>query len=269
MNNYTLLTGAVGGLGQAFVFELLKQNKSLLLVSTKQEKLDNFIKKYKEIFQNKNIKTFVCDLSKKEQITNLINFIKQEKITVNTLINNAGVIIEGDLENFSDEQIENAIMVNCIGTLDLTKNIIKIRDKNQKLEVLTVASVASRYPIPHMGVYSATKAFLLSMMLSLSYEYSKKDISFSTVCPGGMATTQEMKDSIKSMGIGGKLSTLSTEKVAKIALKGLKRGKRVITPGFFNKFLVFLGKLVPITFQAKQAGNIYKKSQIKRGLYKK
>jgi len=269
MNNYTLITGAVGGLGQAFVFELLKQNESLLLVSTKQEKLDNFLNKNKEILENKNIKTFVCDLSKKEQRQKLIAFIKDEKLTITRLINNAGVIIEGDLENFSDEQIENAVMVNCVGTLDLTKNIINIRDKTQKLEVLTVASVASRYPIPHMGVYSATKAFLLSMMLSLSYEYKKKDITFSTVCPGGMATTKEMQDSIKSMGLGGKLSTLPTQKIAKIALKGLKRGKRVITPGFFNSFLVFLGKLVPITFQAKQAGNIYKKSQIKRGLYKK
>lgn len=261
--NYTLITGSTGGLGTAFVFELLKQNENLILTSTKQEKLDALLK----TIPNKNsILTFVCNLSKKQDRQNLLKFIKEKKITITRLINNAGVIIEGDMEKFDDEQIENAIMVNCVGTVDLTKKIVTIRDKTQKLEVLTVASVAARYPIPHFGIYAATKAFLLSMMTSLSYEYNKKDVTFSTVCPGGMATNPEMVESIKSMGLGGKLSTIKTEKVAKIALKGLKKGKRVITPGFFNKFLVFLGKLVPITCQAKQAGKIYKKSQKKRNI---
>lgn len=266
MTNYTLITGSTGGLGQAFVFELLKTNQNLLLTSTKQEKIDKLLSIVKEKHNNANILTFVCNLSKKEDREKLIAFIKEKQISITRLINNAGVIIEGNLEKFSDEEIENATNVNCIGVLDLTKKIIRIRNKKQKLEVLTVASVASRYPIPHMGVYSATKAFILSMMLSLSYEYNKKDITFSTVCPGGMATNKEMVESIKSMGLGGKLSTLKTEKVAKIALKGLKKGKRVITPGFFNKFLVFLGKLVPITFQTKQAGKIYAKSQKKRNM---
>lgn len=261
--NYTLITGATGGLGNAFVFELLKNNENLLLTSTSEEKLTNLLAK---IDNKDNILTFVCNLSKKQDRQNLIKFIKEKNITITRLINNAGVIIEGDMEKFDDEQIENAIMVNCVGVLDLTKKIIRIRDKTQKLEVLTVASVASRYPIPHMGVYSATKAFLLSMMTSLSYEYKKSDITFSTVCPGGMATNKDMVESIKSMGLGGKLSTVKTDKVARTALKGLKKGKRVITPGFFNKFLVFLGKLVPITFQAKQAGKIYAKSQKKRGM---
>ena len=261
--NYTLITGATGGLGQAFVFELLKENQKLLLTSTSEEKIKALLQ---NIDNKQDVLTFVCNLSKKEDRKKLIQFIQQKKITINRLINNAGVIIEGDMQKFEDEQLENAIMVNCVGTLDLTKNIISIRDKNQKLEVLTVASVAARYPIPHFGVYAATKAFLLSMMTALSYEYDKKDVTFSTVCPGGMATNKDMIESIKSMGLGGKLSTIKTEKVAKIALKGLKKGKRVVTPGFFNKFLVFLGKLVPITFQAKQAGKIYKKSQKKRNM---
>ena len=57
------------------------------------------------------------------------------------------------------------------------------------------------------------------MMTALSYEFKGKNIVFTTLCPGGMATSKEMQESIKSMGLGGKLSTLPTEKVAKIALK--------------------------------------------------
>ncbi len=261
--NYTLITGSTGGLGQSFVKECLKETDYLLITSTSDAKLSSFLN---TIDNKEHILTFVCDLAKNQDRQNLIDFIKEKKITITRLINNAGVIIEGDMQKFSDEQIAHAVEVNCIGVLDLTKKIIDIRDKEQKLEVLTVSSLASRYPIPHMGVYSATKSFLLSMMVALSYEYDKKDVTFSVVCPGGMATNKDMIESINSMGLGGKLSTVSTDKVARIALKGLKKGKRVTTPGFFNKFLAFLSKLTPITFQAKQAGKIYKKSQQKRNM---
>ena len=98
--NYTLITGATGGLGTAFVFELLKQNENLILTSTKQEKLDALLK---TIANKDNILTFVCNLSKKQDRQNLLKFIKEQKITITRLINNAGVIIEGDMEKFDDE----------------------------------------------------------------------------------------------------------------------------------------------------------------------
>ena len=104
------------------------------------------------------------------------------------------------------------------------------------------------------------------MMTALAYEYKKKNVVFTTICPGGMATTKAMQESIKSMGLGGKLSTVSTDKVAKIALKALKRKKKIVVPGFFNRILVFFSKIFSKSFTARQSGNVYYKSQKKRGL---
>lgn len=269
MKNFTLITGACGGLGQAFVELCLKNKENLVLTGTSQTKLDklkSFLEgTYEKELGEIKVKFLICDLSKIEDRKNLIKFIKENEIKISRLINNAGLIIEGDLLKFKDEEILKAIEVNCIGTLDLTQKIIKARDENQKLEILTVASLAASYPIPHMAVYAATKSFLVSMMTSLSVELKDKNIIFTTVCPGGMATNDAMKESIKSMGLGGKLSTLPTEKVAKVALKALKKKKNLVVPGFANKFVAFISKPFSMKFLARTTGYMWKKSQDKRG----
>ena len=269
MKNYTLITGACGGLGQSFVKICLQNKENLLLVGTSEQKLlalvNELQKNYKEILNVIELKTFVCDLSNKENRIAVIDFINNNNIIVNKLINNAGLIIEGDLLKFNDDEILKAIEVNCIGTLDLTQKIIKNRDNSQKLEILTVASLAASYPIPHMAVYAATKSFLVSMMTALSVELKDENVVITTSCPSGMATTQAMKDSIKSMGLGGKLSTLPTDKVAKVSLKALKKRKALVVPGVINKFVAVISKPFSLRFLAKTTGKMWKKSQTKRG----
>ena len=268
MKKYTLITGACGGLGREFVKLCLFNKENLLLSGTSEQKLDLLKKDLSDLFgdfyKDIDIKTFKCDISKKEDRLSLIEFIKTNEISVNRLINNAGLIIEGDLLRFEDDEIIKTIEINCIGTLDLTQKIIKIRDENQKLEVLTVSSLAGKYPIPHMAVYAATKSFLISMMTALSVELKDKNIVFSTVCPSGIATTKEMKESIESMGFGAKITTLSAEKIAKISLKGLKKRKAIIVPGAINKAISVISKLFSTRFLAKVTGKMWKKSQQKR-----
>ena len=261
---YTMITGACGGLGNAFTYECAKNKENLLLTGTNSARLENLKQKLKNEFADIQIETFVLNLADKNNREELISFIESNNIKVSKLINNAGVIIEGDMLRFSDDEIINAIEVNCVGTVDITKKLLKIREENKLFEVLTVSSAASSYPMPHMAVYAATKAFLVSMMTALSFELKGKNVIFSTVCPGGIATTEAMKESINSMGLGGKLSATSADKVARVALKGLKKHKKVVIPGAFNKFLVFVSKPFSKSFLAKRVGKIWAKSQKKR-----
>ena len=265
-NKYcTLITGACGGLGRAFVKILAEKKENLILVGTSEKKLSLLCEDFKDLFEGLFIKTIVCDLAKKKSRENLISEINEAGLIVNKLINNAGAIIEGDLLRFSNEEVENAVQVNCIGTLELTRMLFEQRDELKKFEVLTVSSQASFQPIPHMSVYASTKSFLTSMMTALKVEWKDKNTVVTTVCPSGMATNKEMQESIKSMGFNGKITTLPTEKVAKIALKALKKKKAIVIPGVVNKFVYFISKFCSPYFLAKTTGKMWKKSQAKRG----
>ena len=264
MDKYTLITGACGGLGREFVKKCSQLKENLILVGTNQTKLNLLLKDFSKEFSDIKVKSYVCNLENLDSIEKLISYIKSEKIYINKLINNAGVIIEGDLLRFTNEEIVNAINVNCIGTLYLTKKLIEIRDKNQKFEVLTIASQAAFQPMPHMSIYGATKSFLVSIMTAMSEELKDENVVITTSCPSGMATTDAMKEAIKAMGFKGKLTSLSTEKVAKISLNALKHKKKIVVPGKINKFIEFVSRPLSISFLTKTTGKMWKKSQMKR-----
>jgi short-subunit dehydrogenase len=137
---YTLITGACGGLGRAFVKLLAQKKENLILVGTSEKKLSDLLEEFKTQFDGLSVKTMVCDLSKRKSREALIDQVNEHGLIVDKLINNAGAIVEGDLLRFSNEEIEKAIQVNCIGTLELTRMFFEIRDPEKKFEVLTVSS---------------------------------------------------------------------------------------------------------------------------------
>ena len=262
MKTFTLITGACGGLGGAFATECAKNNENLILVGTNQKRLSELSQL---ISAENNVSTmfFTCDQSKKEIRAELFENIKDFDIT--KVILNAGYIDEGAAATKTLEQQEGVIKVNCEGTVAIAKVLIDRAITNKtKLEILVTSSLSAYYPMPQMAIYAASKAFLLHYFLGIREEYRKLNINITVLCPGGIPTTNAMKDAIKAQGISGKLTSASPEKVAKFALKCLKKNKPVAIPGFFNRFLGWLGTRPSKTFTAKQIGKRWVKSQKKR-----
>jgi len=261
---YVLLTGATGGLGQAFAFELARNGKNLIISATKQERLEKLKKELLVLNTEIDIQIVECDMSSEKSRKNLFAFVADNGFSLEMLINNAGYITEGSVSSVTADSILQAVRVNCEGTADLTKFVVDYHKTNDRLNILTVASLAAIYPMPYMSVYAASKAFLLSFMTALREEVKDKNIVVSTILPSGIYTTQAMKDAIASQGVGGRLSSMTPEKIAKIALR--KMGKAIIVPGFFNKFTRFVSNFDSYTYLAKFTGKRWKKSQKKRNM---
>ena len=112
MEKCILITGACGGLGKAFVRECAKEKKPMVLVGTSQKKLDALLEEFKVELDGMKVLTAVCNLAKVDDRKSLVEFVEKQGLQVSRLINNAGVIIEGDLLRFDDDEILNAIRVN-------------------------------------------------------------------------------------------------------------------------------------------------------------
>lgn len=262
---YSLITGATGGLGKAFVFECANRGDNLILTGSNQTKLDRIVDDVKAAFPGANIFSKTCDLSSLDSRNEFFNFIEENNLKINFLINNAGAIIEGEFISHSNEEILRAIRVNCEGTIDITQRVIKKRNKDESLHIVTIASMAGYYPMPYMATYAATKAMLKNFMIALNKEMKGKNVFITTICPSGIPTTDAMKEAIKSQGIAGRMTACSPEKIAKISLKASKKHKVVVVPKIINKFILVLSNLVGDRALSSVTGRMWKKSQEKRG----
>ncbi len=264
MANYTLITGATGGLGNAFVYECAKRGDNLVLTGTNKTKLEAITNKVKEEFPQILVLSKTCDLSSEEDRITFFKFLKDENVNVNFLINNAGYIIEGEFLSHDDKEILKAIRVNVEGTVDVTQKVIKNRNKDIPLNIITVASMAGYYPMPYMATYAATKAMLKNFMQAINYEMKGKNVFITTVCPSGIPTTDAMKEAIKSQGLAGKMTMSLPEDIARMSMKASKKHKPIIVPKGINKFINFISKLTSEKTLTKVVGKRWKKSQDKR-----
>ena len=261
-----LITGSTGGLGNSFVKYFCQDNNHLILTSTSQDKLDKLIKEIKDINSNIKITPIVCNFLDNKSIDSLVNHLKDNNIQLDYLINNAGYITEGSIENAYIDTLIDCIKVNCIGTTQLTKEILDLHNNLHILNIITIASMAGDYPMPHMAVYSSTKAYLKNFMLALGYEYKDKNVKSIVVQPGAIATSNEMKEAIKAQGVKGKLSAVSPDIIAKNSIKKCNKGKKTYTPGFFNQITKFFSYFAPTNLKMKAIGSMWRKSQQKRNI---
>ena len=265
---FAVITGATGGLGRSIVYECAKRGYDLLLSATKQERLDCLKEEVEK--QYTNIKVFAkeCKLNEKESRQELFSYISNLDTKPNMLILNAGYILEGSVMGCEQEEIQSCIDVNITGNMDLAYWFIRNRNEDIQNYLLFVSSMAGFYPMPQMATYASTKAFLTNMSVSLRKELKDKKVNVSVVCPGGMATNDAMKRSIKSQGVGGALSAQSTEKIARVGIKNVLKNKAVWVPGFFNKVTVLFSKFFSKPLIASAVGNRWVKCEKKRGEYR-
>ena len=100
--------------------------------------------------------------------------------------------------------------------------------------------------MPYFAVYSATKAALTSFSSSLRLELKKKGVKVTAIEPGGIYTRPDVCKDIEGQGLWGKLSAKKPEYVAKKSLAAVKKNKRVCRPGFWNKFIAAVPRVLPL-----------------------
>ena len=189
-------------------------------------------------------------------------------IKPNILINNSGYIFEGSVLGCNMEELCTCIDVNIKATTELTYWFLTNREKSVKNYCLFVSSLGGYYPMPQMATYSASKSYLTNFAIALRYEMKKKNVNITCIAPGGMATSSAMQNSLKSQGLGGKLSAQAPEKVARIGIKKMLKNKPLWIPGLFNKLTVFTSLFTTKQVIASFVGKRWEKCEKKRGDYR-
>ncbi|MGM0496848.1 MAG: SDR family NAD(P)-dependent oxidoreductase [Bacteroidota bacterium] len=250
ISGFALITGAGKGIGRALAIECAKRGIDLALVDLPNSGLQNLIA-YLNKYYRITVKSFEIDLSVAQAPKKIYQWTKDEEITVQILINNAGIGHLGPYLDYSYEFYEKIIRLNIECVVLLTRVFLP-EIKQQKVGyILNVGSLASFYPIPYKTVYSSSKTFMLSFSRALRSELKKTSVKVSVLCPGPIITSIDVIARIKQGGFLNRATTMRPQRLAKIALKALFKGRAIIIPGTINNILLILNKIIPGSLQQR------------------
>ena len=248
-NGYTLVSGATGGLGRAFVFECAKAGGPLFLTGRNEEKLASLRAELMQKFPRVPADFFVCDLTDAESRAAMFSYIKGKGYRVARLCNVAGADIQKAFEKYTQEKLTFQCRVNFEAAVSLTK--FALDNRAEELEIVTVASISGVYPMPYFALYSATKKALTQFFSALREEWRGRGVRITTVEPGGIYTRPDVVRGIEGQGLWGKLSAKSPEYVAKKSLAAVRKNKRILRPGFWNKFIAAAPRILPLSVRMR------------------
>ncbi|MBU3109221.1 SDR family NAD(P)-dependent oxidoreductase [Clostridium gasigenes] len=246
--SHVLITGATAGIGYELAKLFAIDGHNLILIARDKEKLKE-VKKHLEIY-NINVDILSVDLSVDSSCEQVFAFVDKKNLTVDILINNAGVGSFGDFSSIPMKKELALIDINIRALTELTKHFLYKMVENENGTIMNVASTAAFCAGPRMATYYASKAYVLNLTEALNEEVKNKGVKVSCLCPGAVNTGFQNKAGIKK-NENAKKNIMSAKKVAQIAYRDLEKGKTIIIPGFKNKILVIVNKFLPRVISRK------------------
>jgi uncharacterized oxidoreductase len=216
--NTVLVTGGASGIGLAIAQAFSERGSRVLISGRNPEKLAQAKR------ANPEFHVYQCDITRQDQVKMMFQEIADEHADLNVLVNNAGVAFLSDFL-FDDELMAKAqqeVETNVLGTLRVTKAALPLLLSKGEAAIITISSAVALVPLPTTANYSATKAALHSLSVSLRYQLRGTHVRVFEIMPPTVDT--EM-----GRNIGGR--RLSPRDVARAVIAGFERDTYEIRMG--------------------------------------
>ena len=184
LNKNIIITGTARGMGKRML-ELFAENGAnifaLARIETDEHK--NFCKELEDKFSVK-IMPIYFDLTNQEQIKEAVKIIRNYKLNIDGLVNNAGVTYNALFQMTSVEELRHQFEVNFFAPFIFTQYISKLMIRNKKGSIVNISSSAALDGNSGKSAYGASKAAVLTMTLCISEELAAQGVRANVICPG-------------------------------------------------------------------------------------
>ncbi len=204
-----MITGSTGGVGEALTKAFAKEGCKLAISSTKQEKLDKLVPTLD--IPDERLMTFVVDVTKEEQIRNMVEKTVERFGSLDVQVNNAGY--EGRNAPITEQAYEDFIRVyniNIFGPVFGMKYACQQMLKQGSGSIVNIASNGNFVGAANMSPYVSSKHAVAGLSKCVALEVAGKGIRVNCVCPGAIDTP--MMRSIEKAFLGDGVSTEEAKK---------------------------------------------------------
>lgn len=225
-----VVTGASSGIGAIYADRLAKRGYDLILVARNAERLKAVASRIQGDTGRK-ARVFPADLGDKADLAKVEALLRDDK-SISLLVNNAGVGSVASVLQADVDQAEVMIAVNVTALTRLTYAAVPVFAARGAGTIINIASVVGIAAEMLNGVYSASKAFVISLGHSLQKDLAGKGVRVQTVLPGATAT--EFWDLAGYAAQKTASVTMSADDAVDAALAGLDSGELVTIPGLHD-----------------------------------
>ena len=195
---YAFVTGSSRGIGSGIALALAKQGANVAVnCVTNLEKCDLISGEIKSI--GRDSFSTQADVSKKDQVQNIFNQVREKWGKLDILVNNAGVIDYSEFESITEESWDRILDVNLKGQFLCAQEAVKLMKPGGWGRIINIASISSG----GMGIgfkaiahYTASKGGVVALTENMAIELAKYGINVNAIAPG--AIESDMSTALRS-----------------------------------------------------------------------
>ena len=182
----SIITGAGRGIGHATALKFAKEGAKVVVCDRDEKAVHETVKMIKQ-HDGKAI-GFTLDVTDRESIAAMVKAVMEKYGRIDTLVNNAGIVMDAQLKKMTDEQFDTVIDVNLKGTYNCTKAVVDVMLEQNSGVILNASSIVGLYGNFGQTNYAASKFAVIGMVKTWARELGKKGIRANAVCPGFIDT---------------------------------------------------------------------------------
>lgn len=180
-----IVTGAAKGIGYGIALELAKNGANVVLGDLDTASNENSAKEITEITKSECI-AVSCDVSKKEDIENIVKVAMDKFGAVDILVNNAGIFPYKPFLEMTENDWDKVIDINLKSVFLLSQEAAKVMKDGSK--IVTISSIASLVGFENLTHYCASKGGINGLIRAMALELAHKKINVNAVAPGAIST---------------------------------------------------------------------------------
>ena len=260
-NKVVVITGASSGIGEASAIEFAKKNANVVLVARRKEKLLQVQKKISKYTDSTLI--CQCDVSNKLQVKEMSDAVLDRFGRIDVLVNNAGFVIYGKVNELSTEEIIAQMETNYFGMVFCTKAFLPQMLEQHSGHIVNVASVGASFSVPGVASYCATKFAMLGFSEGLRHELVGTGVGLTVVSPIMVRTPLFDHPSFDNFSKFSTGVSLSSETVAKTIIKASNSSRLEIVVPSVARAGIWFKQTFPYLINPI-IGNAFRKQLTKR-----
>lgn len=179
-----VVTGAGSGIGEAIATLLHEEGVKVILAGRNKDKLQNVVN---QLAQD-SVKVVPTDVTKKEEVDELIKIAQQTFGGLDIVINSAGQMLSSKITDYQVDEWDSMIDVNIKGTLYTAQAALPTMLEQSSGHLINIASISGFEVTKSSTIYSATKAAVHTITQGLEKELAKTGVKVTSISPGMVDT---------------------------------------------------------------------------------